>query len=128
MRALFCGDRNWTDRELIAAFLADLKSDNPNLEICHGAARGADTIAGEEARKLSIPVTEYPADWAKHGRTAGPIRNRQMLTEFRPTLVCAFHDNPKTSRGTRHMVQIAQGAGIPIDFTRHGVHDGPPFD
>jgi hypothetical protein len=118
-RLLFCGDRNWTDREPIAAYMRVLK-DRPGSEICHGGARGADTIAGEEAAKRGIPVTVYRAEWAKYGKAAGPIRNRRMLNEFRPTQVVAFHANIETSKGTRDMVELAKAAGIAVVL--HGAH------
>ncbi len=40
---------------------------------------GADSLAGEWARARGIPETPVPAEWEKHGRKAGPIRNEQML-------------------------------------------------
>ncbi len=112
-RILFCGDRNWTDRELIAVYMPAIK-EIPGGEICHGGARGADTIAGEEAEKLGIPVTVYRAEWAKYGKVAGPIRNRRMLNEFRPTQVVAFHSNIDASKGTRDMVELAKSAGLAV--------------
>ena len=32
----------------------------------------------------------FPADWARHGNSAGPIRNGQMLAAGKPELVVAF--------------------------------------
>ena len=49
-------------------------------EIVHGDARGIDTAADRLCRSefKSWKVTPVPADWNKYGRSAGPIRNRQM--------------------------------------------------
>jgi hypothetical protein len=66
-------------------------------ELCHGGAKGADTIAGLIARELGKFVTEFPADWNRYGKGAGPIRNRQMLDEFRPEVVFAFVDDASVS-------------------------------
>jgi hypothetical protein len=52
----------------------------------------------------------YPADWAKHGRAASPIRNQQMLDEGRPNLVVAFPGG----RGTADMVRRARSAGVEV--------------
>jgi len=112
-RVLICGDRHYTDGMKIAAELRALKNRSPDVVICHGAARGADSLAGEEAAKRGIPVITFPADWKRYGKRAGPIRNRQMLKEFAPTLVLAFHDNIDISKGTADMVKIARAAGIP---------------
>jgi len=119
MKVLACGDRHWTDRDLIAGYLAVLKDEHPDMVLCHGAASGADQIVGEEAEKLGIPVTAYPADWKRYGKAAGPIRNRRMLNEFRPDLICAFHDHIDSSKGTKDMIGLAQSAGLEIELTRH---------
>jgi hypothetical protein len=82
--------------------------------IVHGAARGADTIAGETARILGMPVEAYPADWNKHGRSAGPIRNRKML-DTKPDLVIAFHEDIESSKGTKDCVNEALRRGIQVE-------------
>jgi hypothetical protein len=55
-------------------------------------ATDADTLAREFGEHKGIPVRTFPADWERHGRAAGPIRNRQMLEEGKPDLVVAFLD------------------------------------
>lgn len=106
MRVLICGDRNWTDKELIRGVLKELKP-KPSIVIC-GGARGADTLAKEVALELGFRVQEFPANWEQYGKAAGPIRNKQMLQEGQPTLVIAFHDNIKASKGTAHMLYISK--------------------
>lgn len=108
MTVLVCGDRNWTDWRAIEAALRDCKP----LVVIHGAARGADTLAGRAARHLRLIEYPMPADWDKHGRSAGPIRNRAML-DLEPDLVLAFHENLDASKGTRGCVTEARRRGIP---------------
>jgi hypothetical protein len=96
-KVLICGDRNWSNREKIKSFLSTLPKDTIIVE---GEASGADRIAREESEKLGLQVKKYPADWKKYGRSAGPIRNRQMLNE-NPDLVVAFHNNINSSKGTK---------------------------
>ncbi len=106
MKLLITGSRYLTDYELVSREIAALC---PAL-IIHGAASGADTLAQDYAEYNHIPVIQYPADWIKYGKAAGPIRNTQMLKEGKPDMVLAFlHEN---SRGTKHMINIAQNAGI----------------
>lgn len=108
-KVLVTGDRNWTDEHLIETVLLmekDLYKDD--LQVCHGAARGADAITGNVCAKHGITVIAFPADWGRYGRAAGPIRNRQMLDEFKPDIVYAFHDHLEKSKGTRDMVKIAR--------------------
>ena len=108
-RVLICGDRNWTDREAIRLLVAKLK---PGDVVIEGEARGADRIARDLAREAGIEIDPYPARWQRYGLAAGPVRNREMLTEGRPDLVLAFHDNLARSKGTRDMVTIARQAGV----------------
>ena len=56
-----------------------------------------------------IDVNAKPADWKRHGRAAGPIRNGEMLKD-RPDLVVAFPGG----KGTANMVTQATNAGIEI--------------
>lgn len=84
----------------------------PNEEIptiIHGAAPGADTLAGATAQDLDFLVEAFPADWERHGRDAGPIRNRAML-DTKPDLVIAF----KGGRGTENCVRQAKKLGITV--------------
>jgi len=110
-RVLICGDRNWTDRERIANTIRILLT--PGDIIIEGEARGADSIAREEGEAQGFQVLRFPALWQVHGKSAGPIRNQQMLVEGRPTIVFAFHDDISNSKGTKDMVERAKRAGIP---------------
>lgn len=122
-RILICGDRNWTDRDFIARGLAGFREAwGPGLMLCHGGARGVDRIAGEEAEKLGIPVTEYRAEWERYGKAAGPIRNRLMFTAFKPEIVYAFHDDIEHSKGTRDMVKIAKAAHVETVVISHDAY------
>ena len=106
MRVLICGDRDWVDRDLIHSWIEQLQEWGVD-SIIEGEARGADTIAREEAEKLGIEVEKFPAEWNRFGRAAGPIRNRQMLDE-NPDLVLAFHDHIEFSKGTRNTLTEAR--------------------
>lgn len=88
------------------------------LVIVHGGARGADRLAGAWAHDRGVTEEIHPADWAAHGRAAGPIRNAEMLASG-VDLVLAFR-SPGESRGTDHMVSIARKAGVGVE-----VHHGP---
>ena len=112
MKVLICGDRDWTDREAIREWLCKLQDWGYDAVI-EGGARGADTIAGEEARRMGMEVEVHPARWDLYGKGAGPIRNRAMLEE-KPDLVLAFHSDLTSSKGTANMVGLAKQAGITV--------------
>ena len=82
MRVLVTGSRNLTHlhrRQVREALLhVTGYSYGPHV-LVHGGARGADTIAAQCARELGWDIEEHPADWGRHGKKAGPIRNQEMV-------------------------------------------------
>ena len=76
-----------------------------------GDATGADMLARQWAMEnLEIHQWQcFPADWDKHGKSAGPIRNRDMLCSGIHKL-CAFPGGA----GTADMVRICKNVGIHI--------------
>lgn len=90
--------------------------------VVHGGARGADSIADLVARELGFEVRCYPADWTKHGRAAGPLRNAEMLEREHPdaegdpiNFVLAFSKDFARSRGTADMIKRSQSVGLIIE-------------
>jgi hypothetical protein len=84
----------------------------PDVVIC-GGARGADRLAARWARSRGVEVVEFVADWDRHGRRAGFVRNRRMLKEGNPDVVFAFtRGSLLLSKGTVMMVGLARGAGV----------------
>lgn len=111
---LVCGSRNYDDAETITEVLGTYRKRYESITIIHGACSGADTIAQAYADYFKIPCKSYPALWKDHGRGAGPIRNQRMLDEGKPSLVLAFHDDIKSSKGTRDMVSKSMKISIPV--------------
>ena len=113
MRVIVTGSRDISHpmytRKVISDRLFDLPVDSV---IVHGAARGVDRIAEQEAQKLGLLVEAHPADWDTHGKAAGFIRNAHMVA-LGADLVLAFWDG--RSRGTAHTIEIAEKAGIPVE-------------
>lgn len=108
---IICGSRTWSDWGVIRKLTDSLSSDTV---VVHGAAVGADRIAGVCAKWSGLEVHEYPARWATFGKRAGIVRNADMLEKEKPTHVYAFTNNLLTSRGTRNMVERARAAGVPV--------------
>jgi hypothetical protein len=111
MRILVCGGREFNDSELLWSELDKIVQSVGTLStIISGMARGADTLAVDYALANSLPIRKYPADWDRHGKAAGFIRNQQMLDEGNPDLVVAFPGG----RGTADMVRRARKAGVEV--------------
>lgn len=106
--ALFCGSRDWTDREKIRRDLRGLPDGSLVVE---GGARGADRIAQEEAHALGLHVATVRALWDFYDRSAGYRRNEAML-RLGPEIVYAYP--LAESRGTAQMIRLAEDAGIPV--------------
>ena len=98
--ALVCGGRNFHGWTAMSEALDRIRPD----VIIHGAAAGADAMAGRYARENDIECREFPAEWERHGRSAGYRRNQQMLDEGKPDMVVAFPGGP----GTQNMVKISR--------------------
>jgi hypothetical protein len=112
-RVLVCGGRDFSsekDRELLFDFLDQLKVTFGEILVISGGARGADTLAVEWAMSREQDYEVYLADWKKHGRGGGHIRNQRMLDEGRPDLVVAFPGG----RGTADMTSRANAAGVSL--------------
>lgn len=110
MRILVCGGRDFWQRERLYEVLDDLTLGQEDIVIISGRAKGADTLAIDWAEEAGVDLLKFPADWEKHGRRAGPIRNQQMLDEGRPDIVVAFPGG----KGTADMIERARKAGVEV--------------
>ncbi len=118
-----CGGRDFVAEQFLKETLCDLVWCRKQFEglpqvttIIHGGARGVDKMAGNFAIGCNLVVEEYKADWATHGKAAGPIRNQQMLDQGKPNLVIAFPGG----RGTADMVARAKKAGVEVKEIKYG--------
>jgi hypothetical protein len=71
-------DLAWPHQRVAAELLA--RSGGRSVHrLFHGGARGADAAIARAAHQLGWPALALPAAWERHGRAAGPIRNRELL-------------------------------------------------
>lgn len=110
MRVLVCGGRKYWNEEAVFSTLHGLAEKHGWLTVIQGGADGADLLAREWAQLCYHGLVTVRADWAAHGRAAGPIRNQQMLDSAKPDLVVAFPGG----NGTADMVRRARAAGVPV--------------
>lgn len=119
MKILVCGGRGYRNREFVFSTLNTINAayDDGITCVVHGNAPGADSLADDWARQEGVEVRAVPAQWALHGRRAGPIRNAQMLAENPDIgLVVAFPGGT----GTEDMIRKAKAAGIDTLVHREG--------
>jgi hypothetical protein len=108
-RVIVCGSRDWQDSRRIRDRLLFLPE---HATIVHGDARGADSIADGWAKISGFAIEPHPADWERHGKRAGPIRNEEMAA-LGADICIAFWDG--TSTGTADMLKRAEAHGIPTE-------------
>ncbi|MGH8931919.1 MAG: bifunctional DNA primase/polymerase [Egibacteraceae bacterium] len=112
-RLLVFGAREWTDEPAIRQTLRKAQAQGVGT-VVHGGCRGADRIAGTVAEQLGLTVEVFPADWARHGKAAGHIRNQRMLDDGNPDYAIGFHTNLDASRGSADMLARCNTAGLPV--------------
>lgn len=109
MRVIIAGSRFISDianlqlvRDAIQASGFDV------TEVVSGCALGIDRLGEEWARRNSVPIKPFPAEWPKYGRQAGPLRNQQMA-DYADALIAI---RLPTSRGTDDMIWRAALKGL----------------
>ena len=110
MKLIVAGSRSFEDFNYLSETI-EANFDVVSLEIVSGGARGTDRLGEEFSRKWGIPLHRFPAEWDKHGRSAGYIRNKEMA-DFGDALI-AFWDG--YSKGTGHMIDLATKAGLRVE-------------
>jgi len=110
LRIIVCGGREFADQALLFGVLDMVGEADPIETIIQGGANGADHLARMWCATRYCRCENFPANWHKHGRAAGPIRNRQMIEEGRPNLVIAFPGG----RGTADMVRQARTSSVEV--------------
>lgn len=112
MKVIIAGPRDFTDAsELELAVAAARKDGIVITEVVCGKAKGVDTLGEEWAKRNGIPVKPFPADWNKHGKAAGHVRNGEMA-RYGEALVALSYVSP--SRGTFNMILQAKEHGLMV--------------
>jgi hypothetical protein len=108
------GGRDYVPRDNDAIAFVGLLHAHRVKVVRHGGCRGADAAAARAAKVyfaetgLGGEVEEWPADWKKHGKAAGPIRNRAMLQGVEMLIALPG------GRGTADCIRAAREAGITV--------------
>ena len=119
-------DLAWPHQRVAAELLARSGGRLVHL-LLHGGARGADAAIARAAHQLGWSALVMPAEWRRHGRAAGPIRNRELLelavaraeAHTSPgvstsVLVVAFPGGSGTASLVREARRMASRSPVPI--------------
>lgn len=103
MKTAIIGSRNITDHDLLREAVKGL----PITAIISGGAAGVDKMAERYAQENDLPMTVINANWAKHGKQAGMIRNAEIVKQAEQ--IIALWDGQ--SHGTAATIAMAKKAG-----------------
>ena len=110
MRVIIAGSRTFGPRrEEVMAAIDDLALGFVS-EVISGCAPGVATIGEAWATDHGIYIRRFPADWDKHGKSAGPIRNREMAANA-DALILVWDG---TSHGSANMKRQALERGLVV--------------
>lgn len=112
MRVLVTGSRSWPSPQVVFDALDALA---PDVVIHGGCPTGADAFAEQWCIRTGTPQDVHMAEWDRHGRRAGYLRNAAMIREQPDLTVAFFHGE---SKGTRMTVKLALDAGIEVKSYR----------
>lgn len=113
MRIIIAGSRKCSRQDVFKA-LACCPWVNFISAVVSGTARGADEFGEVWAVEKGVDIIQFPADWSKYGKRAGPIRNKQMA-ENADGLIAVWDG---LSRGTKSMIDFAIEKGLRVYIFR----------
>ncbi len=112
-KLIIAGSRDIEDYDLVRSLVMKSgfwKKYGRSIEVVSGMARGVDKLGVDFAKKNGLKCHEMPADWNRHGKAAGHIRNSEMADVGDGLL--AVWDG--TSPGTKGMIQISRAKGLEV--------------
>ena len=92
--------------------------------VVSGTAKGADAFGEAWARDCGIQILQFPANWKKFGKRAGPLRNEEMADNADGLI--AIWDGK--SRGTTSMLNLAADRGLRIAVLRTDIETLEEFE
>lgn len=115
-RVIIAGGRDFQDYPLLCQTMDFLLSNiQEEIVIVCGKARGADSLGEQYAKDRGYTIHPFPADWDKHGRSAGFVRNKEMVQNA--DALVAFWDGQ--SHGTKHMIDLAHRHQLKVRVKRY---------
>lgn len=123
LKLVICGSRTFDDIRYMRECLDEVLAGVEEVTVVSGCAIGADVLGERYAAGRAFKVERYPADWKNLGKSAGMIRDQEMLDKC--DAVVAFWDGK--SSGTRNMIEIAKEAGKLLGVFTFNTDSDYPF-
>lgn len=122
MKVVIFGSRAITHYDLLCNAIRESGWESKITCVVSGTARGVDELGERWAKERGIPVERFPADWAKHGRKAGFIRNGEMGQVAEAGIGLQLGHSP----GTENMVRTLKKLGKPVYHVRTPIGEYAP--
>jgi hypothetical protein len=117
MKVIIAGSRDFDDYNGLCKYCDHVLQNQKEIEIVSGTAKGADQLGEKYATERGYAIKKFPADWDKHGRSAGYIRNEEMA-KYADALIAFWNGN---SKGTEHMINLAKKYNLKIKVRNYGM-------
>ena len=75
MKVIIAGGRDFTDYQKLKKICDYILQNQNNIEIISGTANGADKLGVRYAKEKGYSLKQFPANWNRYGKAAGPKRN-----------------------------------------------------
>lgn len=105
MKCVIAGSRTIKDYGIVLDAIE--KSGFNITEVVSGTAEGVDKLGERFAMDEAIPITRFPANWKKHGKKAGILRNEEMITYVQQHFGGAIVVWDGSSVGSKHTISLA---------------------
>jgi hypothetical protein len=118
MKIGIIGSRNFNDNELLEEVMLDYlnREDEFNCElVVSGGAIGADRLGEQWAKNNNIPTLIFKPEWEKYGKSAGFIRNEDIVKNS--DFVVVFWDG--VSNGSKHSIDLAIKYNVPVRIVNY---------
>ena len=109
-KVIIAGGRDFSDYKFLLDSVYSILKGDDNVEIVSGCADGVDKLGERFAESFGLPISKFPANWGKYGRSAGPIRNLEMAKYSDELIV--FWDGK--SKGTKNMINNARKLNLVV--------------
>lgn len=117
MKLIIAGSRDFKNAKLFSKTMQDFVEFHavPSEIISGGCPSGADYYGERWAESHYVQIKLFPADWNKHGKAAGPIRNQQMAAYADRALI--FWDGK--SKGSQSMIEEMKRLNKPYTIVNY---------
>lgn len=109
MKIGILGSRTINSYELVCETVTLSGYEKLITEVVSGMAPGVDRLGVKRAKEHGVLLTPFYANWTRFGKSAGPIRNREMAVYVDGAIILWDGSSP----GTRNMIEICDELSIP---------------